>query len=88
MAMSCRKVTALTSDPAYPAILFPVPFGPGRGLGEVLKNSKCLGWWATQGPRRALPIRSMRGLVHTLQVLIRAHLRPAPAGHANPSSQV
>ena len=25
----------------------------------------------------------MRGLVHPLQVLIRAPLRPAPAGHAN-----
>ena len=43
MAMSWGKVTALTSDPAYPGILFPVPFGPGRGLGEVLKNSMCLG---------------------------------------------
>ena len=48
------KVTALTSGLAYPAILFPEPFYPGRGLGEVLKNSKCLDWWATQGPRRAL----------------------------------
>ena len=46
MAMSWGKVTALTSDSAYPEILFPEPFGHGRGLGEVLKNSKCLGWWA------------------------------------------
>ena len=45
MAMSWGKVTTLTSDPAYPGILFPEPFGPGRGLGEVLKNSKCLSWW-------------------------------------------
>ena len=88
MTMSWGKVTALTSDPAYPGILFPGPFGPGRGLGEVLKNSKCLGWWATQGPTRALLIRSMRGLVHTLHGLIRAQLRLAPADNANPSSQV
>ena len=45
MAMSWGQVTALTNDPAYPAILFPEPFGPGPRLGEVLKNSKCLGWW-------------------------------------------
>ena len=88
MAMSWGKVTTLTSEPAYPGILFPEPFGPERGLGEVLTNSKCLGWWATQGLRRALPMRSMRGLVHTVLVLIRAHLRPPPAGNANPSSQV
>ena len=31
MAMSWGKVTAFTSDPAYPAILIPGPFGPGRG---------------------------------------------------------
>ena len=31
MAMSWGKVTALTSDPAYPVILFPEPFGPGKG---------------------------------------------------------
>ena len=88
MAMSGGKVTTLTSDPAYPGILILKPFGAGRGLGEVLKNSKCLYWWATQRLRRALPMGSMRGLVHTLLVLIRAHLRPAPAGNANPSSQV
>ena len=29
-------VTTLTSDPAYPATLFPEPFGPGGGLGEVV----------------------------------------------------
>ena len=45
MAMSWGKVTTLTSDPAYPGILFPKPFGAERGLREVLKNSKCLGWW-------------------------------------------
>ena len=31
MATSRGMVTALTSDPAYPAILFPEPFGPERG---------------------------------------------------------
>ena len=31
MAMSCGKVTALTSDPAYPAILFPELSRPVRG---------------------------------------------------------
>ena len=29
MDMSWGKVTTLTSDPAYPAILFPEAFGPG-----------------------------------------------------------
>ena len=45
MSMSRGKVPALTSDLTYPAILFPEPFGPERELREVLKNSKCLGWW-------------------------------------------
>ena len=31
MAMSWGDVTALTSDLAYPAIVFPEPFGSGRG---------------------------------------------------------
>ena len=31
MAMSWRNFTALTSDLAYPSILFPEPFGFGRG---------------------------------------------------------
>ena len=32
LAMPCLEtVPALTSDPAYPAILFPGLFGPGRG---------------------------------------------------------
>ena len=31
MAKSWGKVTAVTSDTAYPAILFPGRFGPGRG---------------------------------------------------------
>ena len=38
--MSWGKVPALTSDPAYPEILFPELFGPGRGceLGYSLGN--------------------------------------------------
>ena len=40
---------ALTNVPSYMTILFPEPFGPGRGcgerLGEALKISKCLSWW-------------------------------------------
>ena len=31
MPISRGKVPALISDPAYPAILFPELFGPGRG---------------------------------------------------------
>ena len=31
MPMSWVKVPALTGDPAYPATLFPEPFGPGEG---------------------------------------------------------
>ena len=31
MPMSRGKVPALTSDPEYPAILFPELFEPGRG---------------------------------------------------------
>ena len=31
MPMSGEPDTALTSDPAYPSILFPELFGPGRG---------------------------------------------------------
>ena len=34
MPMPVEPVPALTSDPVYPAILFP-----------VLKDSKCLIWW-------------------------------------------
>ena len=44
MPMSGEPVPALTSGPAFPAILFPDPFRPGKGckpLGEVVCTHRC-----------------------------------------------